>query len=89
MPYACRECERVFTNYSTFSSHKKRTHKPPKKQCVFCDRVFYTNSELYKHCWVTHRLGAKHPPTDAETACAEPVTAARPCVNALIPAMFR
>ena len=86
MSYTCKECQREFVNYSTYHSHLTRTHKPPTKKCEFCEALFYSNAELFKHCWLKHRPGV----TAEDTALpvktpVEPITT----VNSLIPAMFR
>jgi hypothetical protein len=87
MSYTCKDCQREFVNYSTYHSHLTRKHKPPAKQCEFCEAMFYSNAELFKHCWLKHRSG------QTETVDALPI---RPQVepvahvgNSLIPVMFR
>ena len=85
MSYTCKECQREFVNYSTYHSHLTRKHKPPTKKCDFCDSLFYSNAELFKHCWLNHRPGVKA--EDAPLPIIEPVVHVGG--NSLIPAMFR
>ena len=52
MVYTCADCEREFTIYSTYYSHRSRTHKAPTKKCNFCEKMYYTNAEVYRHMWL-------------------------------------
>jgi hypothetical protein len=81
--YTCGECDRGFEIYSTYYSHKKR-HGQPTKACLYCDRRFYTNADLYKHMWKCK--------DSAEHAAGNQPTQTQPKTqqtNSLVPAMFR
>ena len=84
--YTCDDCNKEFAIYSTYYSHRARTHKDPTKPCKFCEKLFYTNAELYRHMWLCQNdhkptsLGINNVPSSGPTATSS---------NSLISPMFR
>jgi DNA-directed RNA polymerase subunit RPC12/RpoP len=52
--YECPECQKHYSIYSSFYSHKKK-HKKPSIQCSDCPERFSLKAELYRHTFLIHK----------------------------------
>ena len=49
--YVCPHCDKKYDIYSSYYTHQRTKHQPPKIKCGTCYKTFHTTNQLYSHAF--------------------------------------